>query len=50
MTQPPSAVVDQVVKEMSLLFGGELDNGHCSALLSVEDKGKHCIFDSVYFL
>jgi hypothetical protein len=50
VTQPPSAVVGQVVKEMSLLFCGELDNGNCDACLSVEEKGKQCIFDAVSFL
>jgi hypothetical protein len=44
MTQPPSAVVGQVVKEMSLLFGDKLDNGHCDALLSFEGKERQYIF------
>jgi hypothetical protein len=34
---------------MHFSFGGIPHNGHCEALLSVEEKGRQCIFDAVAF-
>lgn len=38
------------VRNVSLLFSGELDNGHCDVLLSAEGKNWLAIFDEVCFL
>jgi hypothetical protein len=35
---------------VSLLFSGELNTGHCDAVLPVHEKGKLGIFDKVHFL
>jgi hypothetical protein len=33
------------VRNASLLFGGEMDDGHCDVLLSAEGKNWLAIFD-----
>jgi hypothetical protein len=45
ITQPLTVTVGQVqVQRMYLLLSSELDNGHCYALLPVENK-RLCTFD-----
>jgi hypothetical protein len=39
-----------VTDRMFLLFGGELDDGHCDALLPVEVKEKFKYFQQIIFV
>jgi hypothetical protein len=49
--QLPSIIFDQVVTERNvfLLFGSELNNGHCDALFPAEEKGRFDFSDKICF-
>jgi hypothetical protein len=50
ITNPLTHIAGQLVTERNvvpLLSTGKLDNGHCDALLSVEERGRVNIFEEL---
>jgi hypothetical protein len=49
-SQPPTVIAVHVLTErnISLLFSGELHNGHCDALLPVEEKKRGQAFSTQF--